>query len=431
MDKKDISSFYTKIRNVRHRSFINDSFWMLFYKAFSAILQVTYFIILARHLGAEDYGLFGGVKSFFAIFYPFIGLGMGHLLVQNTVKDRKNFSIYWGYSLIVLLISIVISLLTIFPIAGTLLSAASPAFILLVMIAEFLGMKLCGFASNALISTNRVKHSGQSELLYTILKFTSVLVLPIFPTQNRLIVWGVLYCLSSVLSGIVLVYFVNRSIGKPVFRKALINFSSLKQGFYFSLSESAASINGQVDGTMLVTLDSSLAAGIYGGGLKFIALGLLPINAILSASYARFFKYGESGIAGSLSFAKKLLPTAFIYGVCSGIFLIVFSPFVPRILGEDFVDSQAVLIWLAPIHLLVGLQFLAADTLTAAGHQKSRSFVQVSTAILNVGLNAYMIPLYSWKGAIWATLISEVFSLLSLWTLVLFKYRQYSNKAKN
>ncbi|NJL48285.1 MAG: hypothetical protein HC929_13390 [Leptolyngbyaceae cyanobacterium SM2_5_2] len=145
---------------------------------------------------------------------------------------------------------------------------------------------------------------------------------------------------------------------------------------------------------------------------------------MLGASYARFFKHGEAGIAGTIRFARKLIPIACLYGVICGVILILFAPFVAPLLGEDFAESAQVLIWLSPILLIAGLQYLAADSLTGAGFQRSRSFVQVAAAAVNVGLNLYWIPRYSWQGAIWATLTSELFKLVALWLIVGIVYRR-------
>ena len=61
---------------------------------------------------------------------------------------------------------------------------------------------------------------------------------------------------------------------------------------------------------------------------------------------------------------------------------------------------------------------------TGAGHQKARSIVQVAAAVFNILLNFWLIPLYSWKGAAWATLISDSLRLICLWIIVFLIYRQ-------
>jgi O-antigen/teichoic acid export membrane protein len=63
----------------------------------------------------------------------------------------------------------------------------------------------------------------------------------------------------------------------------------------------------------------------------------------------------------------------------------------------------------------------AADTLTGANYQSARSIAQVMAAVINALLNFWLIPLYAWHGAIWATIASECLLMIFLWAFV-FKY---------
>ena len=72
---------------------------------------------------------------------------------------------------------------------------------------------------------------------------------------------------------------------------------------------------------------------------------------------------------------------------------------------------------------MIGLQLVAADTLTGSNHQKARSHMQVAAAIINVILNLWLIPIYGLFGAIWATLASDSIKLVGLWTILFFVYR--------
>jgi len=399
---------------------------MLLSQAFSAVIQAAYFILLARTLGAQDYGSFEGVKAIFHIVFPFIGLGVGDLLVQNVSRDASSFARHWGDTLVALMISLGVAIVFLFPITNILIPSISAPFILLVLLSDLLGLKLWELASKAFTAVHQMRRVALIKGVYVVGKFLAALALPFFPPESRLLAWGGLYFLGSIIPGIIFFLMVNRAISAPIFNFKTLNISQWKQGFYFSLASSAEGINAQVDRTMLVSLATPAAAGIYGAGYRFIDMGFLPIFAILSASYGRFFKHGEQGIKGTLNFAQKLLPAALGYGCVSAVVLILFRPFVSTILGPDFAESSLVLLWLAPIHLLAGLQFLAADTLTGAGLQRSRSIIQVFAAILNVSLNFYLIPIYSWKGAIWATLSSEFFKTIALWLVVFFIYRKVS-----
>lgn len=415
-----------KIANILQKQLFKDSFWMTSFNLISTSLGIAYFIILARYLGAEYYGTFVGIKAIWAIVFPFIGFGMGDILVQEISRDSSKFSKLWGDALITVLGSTSIALITIFPIVALFFSEIPPLFILLIFLGDFLGFSLCLLSKSAFIAHNRIKLASQVYIVYRISKLVATLSLVLFPPASRLIAWGFLYCLGSIIPAIILMFAVSHTFSSPIIQPRRFRISQLKQGFFFSLSASAVTINSEVDRSMLVALSSPLAAGLYSAGYRFIDLGFLPIMSVLGASYARFFKHGEQGIRGTLKFAKKLLPAAIIYGIIFAVFLWIISPLVPNILGEDYAEASTVLVWLSPIHLIAGIQFLAADSLTGAGYQRPRSLVQVAAAIVNISLNLILIPIYSWKGAIAATLCSELFKLVALWLVVLLIYAKTS-----
>jgi O-antigen/teichoic acid export membrane protein len=151
---------------------------------------------------------------------------------------------------------------------------------------------------------------------------------------------------------------------------------------------------------------------------------MIPILAVVGASYAHFFRNGAIGIRGSLAFAKRIVPFAGVYGflATAGVWLV--APLIPLFLGEEYGDAINALRWLSPIIFLKSLQFFAADTLTGAGLQGTRSALQIFAASANGILNFWLIPLYSWKGAAWSSLATDGALVFCLWGLVWFYARR-------
>lgn len=411
-----------KIKQVFQKQLFKDSFWMILFNIISSGIGFTYFVILARYLGAESYGIFVGVKSVWAIVFPFIGLGMSDILIQKVSRDASEFPRHLGNALISLIVSLILAIISIFPLVILVFPKISPLFILLILLGDLAGTRIYHIAKSCFIANHQIKAASQCSAVYMFGKLVSVICLPLFSESSYLVAWGFLYFIGSLTPGLFLMVVVCRKLGFPIYDLTNFPWLSLKEGFFFSLSASAVTINSEVDRSMLVALDSPIAAGIYGAGYRFIDIGFLPIMSVLSASYARFFKHGEKGLSGTIEFAKKLFPSAVMYGLLFGLCLIIFAPFTPKLLGEEYLEAKNVLFWLSPVILLGGIQFLAADSLTGAGFQRSRSFIQVAAAALNISLNFILIPIYSWKGAIAATLCSESFKTILLWLTVIILY---------
>ncbi|NJL48286.1 MAG: oligosaccharide flippase family protein [Leptolyngbyaceae cyanobacterium SM2_5_2] len=285
-----------KLSQLGQKAFVRDSLWMLFSRALKAIIQTVYFMLVARSLGAENYGTFEGVKAIWAIVFPFVGLGTGEVMVQNVSRHHDQFAEEWGKAIQAILISVLISLVTLFPLTLLLLPGVSPAFVVLLLLADLVGLKLCMLAGNAFIAVDRVKEASQYGLLYSGSKFVLALFLPLFPEEQRLLAWGLLYCLGSLIPAAISLWLVNQAIGKPRFGIQTLQQAELGQGFFFSLSESAATINTQVDRTMLFSLAGPVAAGIYGAGYRFIDMGFIPILRCLGRATRASLNMAKPGL---------------------------------------------------------------------------------------------------------------------------------------
>ena len=427
----NLSAIKAKVQNLFQSGLAKDTMWMLFSKLFNIVVQAIYFIIVARLLGKENYGSFIVITAVASIVFPFVPLGSEHILVKNVSLDRASFGTYWGNSL---LISVFNG--TLFTIALLLLS---PLLfpnnvewwnILPILVSDLIGLALLDIGLKALLAANMVDKLAQLGVLSTCSKLLAALSLAVFFEQPNIAVWGYLYFASSIVMAIVTLILVNKMVGMPTPVWSELK-SNISQGLDFSIGTSANNINANLDKSMLGKLSSVAAAGIYGSAYRFIDVGIIPLLALFGATYTRFFQHGASGIKGSLSFAKRLLPLMALYAIATLVGYWILAPYIPVILGEEYRDAIGALLWLSPIPAITTLQYLAADTLTGAGNQKARSRVQVAAAIVNILLNIWLIPRFSWKGAAWATLTSDVLRLVCLWLIVFWLYRQQQNQERS
>ena len=422
----NLAQIKLKIGSLFRSSLAVDTLWMLLSKLFNVVMQALYFIVVARMLGAQDYGYFIGITALASIIFPFLSLGSEHILVKYVAVDRAVFSTYWGNSLI-LLIANGTALTILLLILSPLIFAQNIALgtIFLILLADLLCLGIFDLGAKALMAVKMVKKTAQLGILNTCSKLIAALSLAAFFNEPNASTWAYLYLTSSLVMTALTCLLVTKLIDYP--RPKLSELKArIGEGIYFSISGSAQNINTNLDKTMLTSLANATATGIYGSAYRFIDVGNVVLLALFGATYTRFFEHGASGIKSALAFARRLLPLLTIYAVVSVTGFFVFAPVVPILLGAEFTEAIAALRWLAPLPAIAAFQFLAADTLTGSGHQKARSIVQVSSAVLNILLNIWLIPLYSWKGAAWATLLSDSLRLICLWGIIFVLYRRAS-----
>ena len=424
-----------KIIEIANKSLFKDVSWMLIARLINVFVQAAYFVILARSLGAVNYGSFVGVSALASLLFPFASLGSDDVLVKEVSVDRQAFASYWGNCLLILSFSSL-------TIAGCLLLFAKVIFpddipqlaIAFLLIADLLCLGLQEASSKALRAVGLVKKAAQLVVLNTASKLIAVLCLVTFTSRlegtghTSIVSWSILYFIASSIVSLTAVLTIDKMVGRPSLNLSRVK-SDLAQGIYFSIGMSANNVNNNIDKTMLASMATLDATGIYGSAYRFINIGNVPTLALFNATYPRFFQQGSLGVTSCLKFARKLLPIILGYAVVSFAAFQIFAPLIPRILGAEYQAAVSTLKWLAIIPSLNALQLLAANTLTGLDYQKIRSVIQVVAAVINVFLNIWLIPIFGLYGAIWATLASDSIRVICL-GFVLFYLYVSSRKSK-
>ena len=414
----NLKTLKSRLVGIFNEPMVRGTLWMLLAQGLKIFVQAAYFILIARTLGSQQYGAFMGVVALVGLVTPFCSLGSQHILVKQVSRQRHLLSKYWGNALFMTLVSSAVLLLLVLGIAKSFLPATiSPGLVLLVILSDMVFLKIIDTAGKAFLACDLTHWTAKIELLKSLKNLIAVLCLVSFFAQPNLLIWGTMYCLNTAIAALFAFLLVSKMLGAPQLALARIK-PELTQGFYFSVSLSAHTVNNNLDNAMLARLASLEATGIYAAAYRLIDVAFTPVLSLLSAAYAKFFRQGAKGISGTLELTKKLIPIAGIYGLVATIGLLLIAPVIPYILGDQYANAVSALRWLAPLLLFKSLQYFAADTLTGAGFQGMRSAMQVTAALLNLLLNLYLIPLYSWKGAAWASLASDGLLLIGLWLLV-------------
>jgi len=254
------------------------------------------------------------------------------------------------------------------------------------------------------------------NVILSLSRLLGAAVLPFAVARPTVSSWTMLYLATGVIAAAYSFVAVTRTLGRPEFALRMSR-AEFKEGFYFAIGLASQTIYNDVDKTMLVRLSGLEAAGIYGAAYRIIDASFAPIGSLIYAAYARFFRHGAHGLPEGIRFARKLLAYSVPYGLLTTAVLALVSPVLPKLLGADFADSTAALRWLSPLILFKCIHYFYADSLAGAGFQGIRAAVQLGVAGVNVVLNLWLMPPYSWRGAAWASLVSDGLLLVCLWAV--------------
>jgi O-antigen/teichoic acid export membrane protein len=393
--------------NIPRSSLARNTVWMILGQGLRLVIQALYFIQIARSLGVRNYGAFIGVVALVGIVYPFGSLGSGNLLVKNVARDRSLFPVYWGRSLTITLTFGLALIALVLALSRFALPAEIPLMLVaMVAVSDVIGLNLITQASQAFQAFERLKWTAAIYVMMSAGRLLGALVVVAINPHPSAFQWGYIYLGCTATVTVIALLLVHILLGAPRLHWGYIR-QELREGFYFSAGQTSQTIYNDIDKTMLARLGTLSAAGVYGAAYRLIDVSFVPVSAALWSAYPNFFRAGTRGISGSCAYAKPLMLRAVAYSGAVFIFLLVSSGIVPLILGPEYEATAAALRWLAILPVLKALHYFFSDTLTSSGYQGVRTAIQATVAFLNVLLNLWVIPIYSWRGAAWSSIACD------------------------
>ncbi len=181
----------------------------------------------------------------------------------------------------------------------------------------------------------------------------------------------------------------------------------------------------QVDKVMLKWLtDSTAQVSFYDQAEKMINIPLSIItvmSTVMMPRLANIFKTGQKKDIEALLQQAGRLALMMTFPLMLGIFSIA-RQFVPWYLGSEFLPTAEAMRILAPIVLFNTLSSISgAQYFTATNQVKILMQAHVSAAVMNMIVNALLIPRYGYAGAAVATLLSSG-------TSVIIQYRTFTRR---
>ncbi len=174
-------------------------------------------------------------------------------------------------------------------------------------------------------------------------------------------------------------------------------------------------INNQTDKVMLGAMQGVSAVGIYNiasQGTKLITFVLIAFGTSLGPTFASL--YAQGNISRLQQIITKSCRLILLSALPISIGLIVFGAQFLSLFGPDFVQGKTVLAILSIGQLTNAATGTVALLLTMTNHQKDVATGVTLSALLNIILNALLIPRWGAEGAAVATASSAI-----LWNVLL------------
>ncbi len=411
----------SKTMSEKRKTLLRDTLHMSIGQGGKLVIQAIYFVLIARSLGPSLYGAFVAITALTGIISPFSGLGGQNLFIKNFRSGKRTAQVCWGNGLVITIVSgsvfsVAVAILNlVFHLKATLLV------IFVVAVCDLVFMRIADLAAFGFAATGSMKDTAIQGFIMSALRLVAIAFLSWRYHPVRFEQWILAYVLTGILGALYAVYKAWRMWGRPKWDSVAAREDALEGG-YFSLSTSAQSIYNDIDKTMLGRLSTLVDTGIYGAAYRFIDVSMTPVRSLISAAYPQFFKIGaEEGLKATRAYAFRLISKSVLYGLGIFLFLVLAAPGIPYVLGHRYDAVVPAVRWLAIIPLLRCIHSFLADALTGAGFQGQRTAIQIGVAVVNVLLNLWILPHWSWRGAAWTSIASDALLMVVLWIFMEWK----------
>jgi len=388
---------------------------------FVGIVGIVTLVFLTRFLGPEGFGNYNTILAYVFIFMAFADFGLYSIFVREISRPGADEQ-YIGGNIFTLRIFVSI----LFAFVAVLISYFLPYEPVIrkgIMVAT--GFLVLSSFSQFFIGVFQ-KHL---RIYYvSIADFAAKLTqlgLVIFFINSKLslisFIWAVV--LSEVIHFSIIYYFAQKLSKIPF----LFDFKYWKKVLRISLPVAASIvltlIYFKIDTVLLSLLKPAEDVGIYSVAYRVLEQAIfLPaiyigmVMPMLSKHYSNKSKFAE--------IFDRSFNDLVSFAVPAVIFLFLLSSRIIGLIGgESFVISSDVLRILSFSVGIIFLGNLGGNALIALDLQKKGMWVFLSGAVINIAANFIFIPRYTYFGAAWTTLITEILVTIMMFYII-FNHRK-------
>jgi O-antigen/teichoic acid export membrane protein len=396
-----VIDFRRELRKIASSALARNAGWMVVGQGGGFLLQAAYFVLIARLLGAYEYGVYAGAFALTGILGQYSTMGSGTLFLRYVTADAAKAPVYWGNILAMTTAVSVATIIALALLSGLLLSGGSRSILMLAAVANCFCNQLTSCAARVFQTYERMRTTAGLTLGTNLARTLAAGAMLFFAGRGvnhaTAYQWSIAMAVVSTMAAVAAIVMVTMKVGWPRFSPMQMR-KDLLEGFEFSFATSTSSAYNDIDKAMLGHYGMNLANGVYTMAYRVIDVATIPVLAVREAAMPRFFRNGGTNIRASMSLAVSLLKRTLPMAILAAIGVFAFAPLVPHLVGGGFAAS---------VSAFRSVHHMAGSAITGSGRQKYRTASQVIAAGFNFGVNLYLIPRYGWLGAAWSSLMTD------------------------
>ncbi|MBL0174501.1 MAG: flippase [Ignavibacteria bacterium] len=398
------------------RRIINNISALTFAQIFYRVVSLGMSILLMRHLGVVEQGLYGLVLNLVAVFGAFTDLGIANLVIRDMNQERERTAELVGSYLSLLALANIV--LVAAAVSAAVLLGYETRVVFAVGLAA-VGMLFGGMSSSfyaVLIGRERMKRVALIEIALTII--IALGMAAVMLAGQGLVALAGVAALAGIsrllLFGVPALAIAPGVRLRPDFPRIA---SMLRRGLPFTLHVGVYVIFTKIDVLLLEKMSDPATLGYYTVAARL----MYPMTILSMMTATAVFPILSRHVRENPGLAFRLVRVCMRWLGAAGLLIalaVTFfaEPVIGVLLGPEYLPVAPllrVLIWYIPIF---SFYQVVSDLLVAADRVWGIVWISIACLALSIAMNVVLIPRYGAQGAAATTVFCESLRCVALIT---------------
>lgn len=390
---------------------IKNAGWLVSGKIIQMCINFFIGILTARYLGPSNYGLINYAGAYTAFFSSICTLGINFIIVKEFIDNPSEEGEILGTSLILRGLSSVFSAITIVAISFITDSKEPITKIVVILYTISLIFQIFDVFNYWFQSRLQAKYTAIASLIaYSI---TAIYKVVLLITGQPVTLFALSMAIDYISIALILFYFYKKEGGSKLSFSLKYGKLLLKKSYHFILPGLMVAIYGQTDKMMLKHMINEAEIGYYATAVSLCSVWCFILSAIIDSMNPTIMKLYQEDEKNFIKYNKILYFIVFYISIIVSIIFTIFGKLIIQILfGEAYLPTVAPLRIITWYTAFSYLGVARNAWIVCKDKQRYLKYLYFSSAILNVILNLIFIPKYGAVGAAFASLISQISTVI-------------------
>ena len=397
-----------KILNFLKNKEIKNAGWIIGEQIFQMVVSLVIGVISARYLGPKNYGALNYTASFVTFFLAIATLSSEGVVLKKIIEHPDKEGEYLGTNLVFRLCSSLVSIVLIAIVVYVLNPGETIKLLLVLLQSTQLLFRAFFILDSWFQRYLKAKYISIGKMVACIV--VAVYKIFLLVTSKSIIWFAASNALTDLVISVLLLIFYKRENGQAFKFNFRCGTEVLSQSYHFIISGIMTSLYGQMDRIMIGQSLSDADVGYYTVGSALCSMWIFVPIAIINSFRPSIMELKKRGEEEKYIVRLEQLYSAIIWlciVVSVGVMLLG-KLAIHLLYGPEYypaITALRIVIWCEVFSMIGSARGIWILSENKNKYVKYYLFIGV---IVNLILNAVLIPIFGISGAAFATLITQI-----------------------